>query len=114
MQNINKTQQALEEIYDSPTTSTSPSTAGGVLSNILELQNLYLTKRFEILGQCAEECGGAFELARGVKERIKKVERGLVEEYGIRTVDDEGNAVEIKDLERVIDGMASVPGVEKL
>ena len=116
MENINKTQQALSDVYDSPTpTTTRPSsTAEGVLLHILELQNLYLVKRLDVLGQCAEECGRAFELNRVVKERIGKVEKRLVKKYGIRTVDDEGNPVEMHDLERVIDVMASVPGIEKL
>lgn len=120
MENINKTQQALSDVYDSPTsptpipTTTRPSTAAGVLLSILELQNLYLTKRFEILDHCSFEQGRAFALARGVKQRIKKVEKKLVKKYGIRTVDDEGNPVEMHDLERVIDVMASVPRIEKL
>ena len=119
LENISKTQQALADVYDSPTsptptTTTRPSTAGGILLKILQLQQLYLAQRLEILGQCFFEQGRAFALARGVKERIKKVEKYLVKKYGIRTVDDEGNPVEMHDLERVIDVIASVPGIEKL
>lgn len=115
--NYNKTAEALANACDatmSPYSTTSPPIVGKALQTILELQMFYHDERMGVVIERGVERGQVKGFLRAVNEKVEEVEQVLVKKYGIHTVDDEGNPLEMQDLERVIDVMASVPGIENI
>lgn len=116
--NVKKTLQtyldACGSTATSPDPTTSPPIAGEVLKTITELQAFYFAEKFDAGTQCSSERGRAHAVFDKVNERVQQMERALVKKFGIHTVDDEGLPLDMQDVERVIDVMASIPGNEKL
>ncbi|KAL9135605.1 MAG: hypothetical protein Q9175_003205 [Cornicularia normoerica] len=94
----------------SPSALTCPPIAGKVLQSIIELQTFYLDEREGVLIECVFEQGRALALLQEVNKKVEKVEHALVKKYGIHTVDDEGDPLDMRNVERIIDVMASTPG----
>ena len=95
--------------------ATRPPIVGEVLQGIIELQTFYQREKVHVLLQCRWDQTGAQRLIQEVNKRVKKVEQALVKKYGIPTLDDEGNPLlNGHNIERIIDVMASVPGIENL
>lgn len=116
-ENRRKTLQALAHACEStrsPHSLTCPPIAGKVLQNIIELQTFYHDERAIVLTECQVEQRRAQVLLVAVDERLTKTEQVLVKKFGIHTVDDEGNPLDMQDVERVIHVMASIPGNEGL
>lgn len=116
-ENRGKTERALANACDSsmyPYPTTCPPIASKAFQSIIELQTFYHDEKVCVLMECVSEQGRAQTLLRRVNSRVEKVEQALVKKFGIHTVDDEGNPLRMQDLERVIDVMASVPGIENL
>ena len=114
-ENFRKTVQTLAKACDSdtlPYPQTSPPIVGNALQSIIKQQKFYHDQRMGVLVERGFEAGRVLALLNEVNKRIAKVEQDLVKKYGIHTIDDEGNPLEIQNLERVIDVMASVPGIE--
>lgn len=116
-ENREKTEQALANACISTMSSyptRCPSIARKALESIMELQTFYLDERAGALVECVleRECAQAF-LYKADK-RLKKVEQALVERNDIHTVDDEGEPLDVQNVERVMHVMASIPGIERL
>ena len=87
-----------------------PAIAGEMLDTILEWQKFYQDQKVEALEECAVEHGRVQYFLLALNKRVEKVEGALVTRYGIWTTDEEGNPLDMCDVERVIDVMASIPG----
>lgn len=111
-ENYRKTAQAIANSCNSAALP-PPPIAGKALQTIIELQKFYHDQRMGVLVECSLERGRVSALVIEVNKRIAKVEQVLVKKYGIHTIDDEGKPLVMQNLERVIDIMASVPGIEK-
>lgn len=93
--------------------ATRPPIVGGVLQGIMELQIFYQREKVSVLLQCRWDQIQAQRLLQQTSKRVNKVEQSLVKKYGIHTVDDEGEPLlNEHNVERIIDLMASVPGIE--
>lgn len=93
--------------------ATRPSIVGEVLQGIVELQTFYQREKVSVLLRCRWDQIQAQKFLQETSKRVKKVEQTLVKKYGIHTVDDEGNPLlNEHNVERIIDLMASVPGIE--
>ena len=116
-ENFNMTGQALVNACDStksPYPTTSPTVAGEVFKNIMELQKLYHAERLEVALECHFEEGYVRGRLYAANKRVQKLEAVLVKKFGIHAVDDEGKPLDMQNVERVIHVMASVPGTENL
>ena len=81
----------------------------------MKLQMLYQRETVDALVNCRCEQMQAQLHLQAVNKRVEKVERTLVKKYGIHTVDDEGKPLlNEHNVERIIDVMASIPGIEDL
>ena len=99
----------------SPYPITRPAIVGEALTGIIGLQKFYQHEKADILVECRREQSHVQTLIRAVNERVEKVEKALVKRFGIHTVDDEGNPLlNVHNVERIIDVMASIPGLENL
>lgn len=113
-QNIYNTEQDLDDVNDSPNLPDSTTRAPidfGILLSILELQKLYHAQKFAAFGECGHQRGQIDGLLCAVNGKIKDVEKALMKEFRVRTVDHEGNVLEGRDLEHAIDAMASAHGI---
>ena len=99
----------------SPCQTTRPTLVGEALSGTMKLQMLYQREKVNVLVNCRREQMQAQMYLQAVIKRVEEVEWALVEKYGIHTVDDEGKPLlNEHNVERMIDVMALVPGIEDL
>lgn len=99
----------------SPGQTTRPSLVGEALRGTMKLQMLYQRENVNVLVNCRREQMQAQMYREAVDQRVEEVEWALVKKYGIHTFDDEGKPLLNEyNVERMIDVMASVPGVEDL
>ena len=97
----------------SPRQTTRPTFVREALRGTMKLQMLYQREKVNVLVNCRREQMHAQMYLQAVNKRVEEVERALVKEYGIHTVDDEGKVLlNEHNVERMIDVMASVPGIE--
>ena len=90
-----------------------PTLVGEALRVSMKLQMLYQREKVDVLVNCRREQMQAQMHLQEVNRRVEKVEWALVRKYGIHTVDDEGMPLlNEHNVERMIDVMASVPGIE--
>ena len=95
--------------------TTRPAIVGEVLQGIIELQKFYQHEKADVLVECRREQRHVQTLIRAVNTKVEKVEKALVKKFGIHTVDDEENPLlNVHNVERIIDVMASIPGLENL
>ena len=81
----------------------------------MKLQMLYQREKVNALVDCRCEQMQARMHLEAVTKRVEEVEQALVKKYGIHTADDEGKPLlNEHNVERMIDVMASVQGVEDL
>ena len=96
-------------------TITRPTLVVEALRATMKLQMLYQREKVDVLVNCRREQMQAQMHLQEVNRRVEKVEWALVRKYGIHTVDDEGMPLlNEHNVERMIDVMASVPGIEDL
>ena len=97
----------------SPRQTTRPTFVREALRGTMKLQMLYQREKVNVLVNCRREQMHAQMYLQAVNKRVVEVERALVKKYGIHTVDDEGKVLlNEHNVERMIDVMASVPGIE--
>ncbi len=116
-ENYSKTYQILTDACDStksPFPNTRPSIAGDVLQKIIEMQGVYSKEKEDVLLEYNLERGYVLGELVYMNRRIRKVERALVKRYGIHTIDDDGNPLDMQNVERAIDLMAWISKTEKL
>ncbi len=102
VENHSKTYQTLTDVCDftkSPFPTTRPSIAGDVLQTIIELQVVYSKEKEDVLLEYTIERGYVLGRLGYLNSRIRKMERALVKKYGIHTVDDEGNPLDMQNVE---------------
>ena len=99
----------------SPYPTTRPAIVGEVLRGIIGLQKFYEHEKVGLVVECRREQRHVQTLIRAVNKRVGKVEEALVQKFGIHTVDDEENPLlNVHNIERIIDVMASIPGMENI
>ena len=99
----------------SPHPTSRPLVAGEALIGTMKLQTIYQREKVDVLVRCRREQMHAQMYLQRVDRRVEKVERALVKKYGILTADDEGMPLlNVHNTERIIDVMASIPGIEDL
>ena len=117
MENHSKTEQTLADVCDStksPYPITRPSIAGSVLETIIDLQIVYSKEKEDVLLKYNLERGYVLGSLDYVSSRIRKMERALVKKYGIHTIDDKGNPLDMENVERAIDLMVWISRIENL
>ena len=114
-EDLSNTATALVNVCTSPGPTTCPSLVGEALRGTMKLQMLYQRENVNVLVNCRREQMQAQMHLQAVDKRVEEVEWALVKKYGIHTFDDEGNPLLSEhNVERMIDVMASVPGIEDL
>ena len=99
----------------SPRQTTRRTLVGEALRGTMKLQMLYQREKVNVLVNCRREQMHAQMYLQAVNKRVEEVEWALVEKYGIHTVDDKGKPLlNEHNVERMIDVMASVPGIEDI
>ena len=98
----------------SPYPTTCPPVIGNVLQGIIELQRFYQEEKEKVLEECRREQSRVHTFILKTNKRVDKVEKALVKRFGIPTIDDEGNPMNMQTVERAIDVMAWIPGCENL
>ena len=106
---------ACNSTASSPSQTARPALIREALSGTMKLQMLYQREKANALVDCRCEQMQAQMHLQAVTRRVEEVERALVKKYEIHAIADEGRPLlNEHNVERMIDVMASVPGIEDL